>query len=120
MTGRRDKVKSKPGLRQAYRLGVFLLGLAFIGVGIGALVLPGPLTIPPILIGLWIWSTEFGWAQRFFDRWKEKAQDAWEKAKETPKRSAAITIFGLVAAGVTIWVVTKYQLVSKFSQFVGF
>jgi hypothetical protein len=21
-------------------------------------VLPGPLTIPPILIGLWVWSTE--------------------------------------------------------------
>ena len=25
-----------------------------------------PLTIPPVLIGLWIWSSEFQWAARIF------------------------------------------------------
>ena len=36
----------KPGLGQAYRLGVFVVGLAFIGLGVALAVLPGPLDDP--------------------------------------------------------------------------
>jgi hypothetical protein len=43
---------------------VFLAGLLCIAAGVALSVLPGPLTIPPVLLGLWIWSTEFDWAQR--------------------------------------------------------
>ena len=52
--GRRDRIRSKPGLGQAYRVGAFGAGLACIAVGFALAVLPGPLTIPPVLLGLWI------------------------------------------------------------------
>ena len=109
----RTRIKSKPGIRHLWRLGVFLLGLAFIVLGIVLATLPGPLTIPPVLVGLWIWSTEFAFAERFLDSFKEKAREAWEHAKAHPKSSAAITIGGLIAAGVIVWALTHYGLVGK-------
>jgi hypothetical protein len=75
--------------------------------------LPGPLTIPPVLIGLWIWSSEFEWAARFFAVFKRKAQDAWRHARQHPASSAAVTVGGLAAAGVAFWAVGHYQVVDQ-------
>ena len=111
--GWRDRVRSNPATRQPYRIGVFVLGLLFIAGGLALAVLPGPLTIPPVLIGLWIWSTEFAFAERLFDSFKDKARDAWEHAKEHPVSSATVTVGGLVAAGVAIWVLQHYGLIEK-------
>src|SRR3954471_12673197 len=71
-SSRRARIRTKPGLGQAYRIGVFFTGLLCIALGIGLAVLPGPLTIPPVLLGLWIWSTEFRFAERFFESFKAK------------------------------------------------
>jgi len=111
--GLRHRIRSKPGLGQAYRLGVFVVGLAFIGLGVALAVLPGPLTIPPVLLGLWIWSTEFRFAERLFDSFKDKARDAWSHAKRHPRSSALVTVGGLVAAGVALWAVGRYELVDQ-------
>jgi hypothetical protein len=54
--GWRERVRSKPRLSQAYRASVFVTALLLIALGFALAVLPGPLTIPPVLIGLWIWS----------------------------------------------------------------
>src|SRR4051812_3060392 len=78
---RRARVRFKPGVGQAYRVGVFVAGLLCIALGFALAVLPAPLTIPPVLLGLWIWSTEFAFAERFFDSFRAKAQDAWDHAK---------------------------------------
>ena len=110
---RRDRIRSKPGLGQAYRLAVFVAGLVCIVCGVALAVLPGPLTIPPILLGLWIWSTEFRFAQRFFDRFKAKAREAWAHARRHPRSSAIVTVGGLVAAGVALWAVARFELVSQ-------
>jgi len=115
----RARVRSKPGIGQLYRVGVFLLGLVFILLGVVLAALPGPLTIPPVLLGLWIWSTEFRWAKRFFDSFKRKARDAWAHAKAHPVSSAAITIGGLAAAGAAIWAVGHFQLVDRARDAVG-
>src|SRR3712207_1271029 len=96
--GLRARLRRKPGIGAAYRIGVFVLGLAFIALGVALAVLPGPLTIPPVLLGLWIWSTEFAFAERFFDSFKDKARDAWEHAKAHPRSSAAVTVGAPVAA----------------------
>ena len=117
--GLRDRIGAKPGLREAYRLGVFVAGFLFIGLGIALMALPGPLTIPPVLVGLWIWSTEFAFAERFFDQFKEKAQDAWEHAKAHPVTSSLVTIGGLVLAGVAFWAVGHYELVDKAKDLVS-
>jgi hypothetical protein len=66
-----------------------------------------------VLVGLWIWSTEFAFAKRFFDSVKAKADEAWCHAKKHPVSSAVMTIGGLVAAGVAFWAVQHYELVDK-------
>src|SRR4051795_12439025 len=116
---RRDRIRSKPGLGHAWRIGVFLAGLICIAAGFALAVLPGPLTIPPVLLGLWIWSTEFAFAERFFDSFKRKAKDAWSHAKRHPASSAAITVGGLVLAGVAFWAVGHFELVAKAKDAVG-
>jgi fatty acid desaturase len=116
---RRARLRAKPGIRHAYRAGVFLLGLCFIALGIALAVLPGPLTIPPVLFGLWIWSTEFQFAHALFETFKEKAHDAWAAAKRKPVTSAIITIGGLVGAGVAIWAVQRYELIDRARDAVG-
>ncbi|SHN84151.1 Putative transmembrane protein (PGPGW) [Geodermatophilus obscurus] len=109
----RDRIRQKPGLGIAYRVGVFVVGLLFVLLGLALTVLPGPLTIPPILVGLWVWSTEFEWARRFFVAFRRKARDTWAHAKQHPVSSAAITVGGLVAAGVVFWAVGHYDLVDR-------
>lgn len=112
-------MRSKPGLSQAYRVGVWVTGLLFIALGFALAVLPGPLTIPPVLIGLWIWSTEFSFAQRLFASFKRKAHEAWQHAKAHPVSSTAITVGGLAAAGTAAWAISHFQLVAKGQEAIG-
>ena len=111
--GLRDRIRSKPGVREVYRGAVFVVGLLCIAGGVALAVLPGPLTIPPVLLGLWIWSTEFRFAQKLFERFQAKARDAWAHAKAHPVSSTLITVGGLVAAGAAAWAVSQYGLVDK-------
>lgn len=115
----RERIRAKPGLAQAYRVGVFVVGLLCIAMGVALAVLPGPLTIPPILLGLWIWSTEFRFAERFFESFKRKAREAWAHAKRHPASSAAITVGGLLAAGAAMWAVVHFELVAKSKDAIG-
>ena len=115
----RERVHSTPGVAFAWRVGVFAAGLLFVALGIALTVLPGPLTIPPILVGLWIWSTEFTWARRIFAAFRRKARDAWQHARQHPVSSAAITIGGLAAAGAAIWAVGHFQLVDQAKAALG-
>ena len=115
----RAKVRRKPGLGLAYRIGVFLLGLVCIVGGFALVVLPGPLTIPPVLLGLWLWSTEFEWANRFFQPFKKKGEEAWDHAKRHPVSSTFVTLAGLVLAGAAIWASSHYHLVDRGKHLVG-
>ena len=94
----RERVHSKPGRALAWRIGVFVAGLLFVLLGLALTVLPGPLTIPPVLLGLWVWSTEFDWARRVFATFARKGRDAWKHARQHPVSSAAVTVGGLAAA----------------------
>jgi hypothetical protein len=115
----RDRMRSRPGTRLAWRAGVFLAGLLCIAAGGVLVVLPGPLTIPPIIVGLWIWSTEFEWAHRFFAVWRTKGQEAWRQAKRHPVSSSIITVGGLVLAGGVVWAVLHYDLTDRAKELVG-
>ena len=117
--GWRDRIRRKPGLAQAWRLGVFLAGLLCVAVGVALAVLPGPLTIPPVLLGLWIWSTEFAWARSFFDAFKRKARDAWAHARMHPVSSTLITVGGLALAAAAVWAVQHFALVDRARDAVG-
>jgi hypothetical protein len=115
----REKMHSSPSLLLPWRVGVFVLGLLFVLLGIALTALPGPLTIPPVLFGLWVWSSEFQWAARFFAVFKRKAQEAWQHAKQHPVSSAAVTVGGLAAAGVAFWAVGHYELVDQTKMALG-
>jgi hypothetical protein len=115
----RGRIRRKPGIRHVWRAGVFVVGLLCILGGFALVVLPGPLTIPPIVLGLWIWSTEFEWAHRFFTSAAAKGKDAWEQAKRHPVSSTVVTVGGLVAAGVIIWAALHFDLVARAKDAVG-
>jgi hypothetical protein len=112
-------MRTTPGLSTVWKVGVFVVGLLFILLGAALAVLPGPLTIPPVLIGLWIWSTEFAWAKRLFQGFQHKARQAWAQAKRRPVSSGFITVGGLVAAGAAFWAVNHYELVDRARDLVG-
>jgi hypothetical protein len=109
----RQRIRSKPGLAQLWRIAVFAVGLLFVALGLALAVLPGPLTIPPVLLGLWIWSTEFAWAKRFFTSFRRKARETWAHAKHHPVSSAGITLGGLALAAAVIWAVGHFELVDR-------
>lgn len=117
--GLRHRLRSNPATHQLWRVGVFVVGLLFVVLGVALAVLPGPLTIPPVLVGLWVWSTEFAWAKRFFTSFKNKAKDAWAHAKLHPVSSAAITVGGLALAGAAFWAVGHFELVDRLKNAVG-
>jgi uncharacterized protein (TIGR02611 family) len=117
--GWRDRVRRKPGIGQAYRIGVFILGLAFIALGGVAIVLPGPWTIPPILLGLYIWSTEFGWAHRLFERARDKGREAWAHAKQHPVSTTVVSVGGLIALVFVIFAVYHWHLIDRAKDAVG-
>jgi hypothetical protein len=115
----RNRIRANPAAHQAYRVVVFAVGLLCIAAGFALSVLPGPLTIPPVLLGLWVWSTEFGWAQRLFERFKVKGRQAWQHAKRHPVSSAAITLGGIVAVVVCVWALRYFQVVAVVREAVG-
>jgi hypothetical protein len=112
-------MRRTPGGRQLLQVLVFVLGLLFILLGVALAALPGPLTIPPVLLGLYIWSTEFAWADRLLERAKASAREAWAKAKQRPLISALVTVAGLIALGVGIYLVGRYDLVARGKDLVG-
>lgn len=112
----RHRIRQQPGLAQVWRVGVFVTGLLFVALGVGLAVLPGPLTIPPVLLGLWVWSTEFHWARRFFDTFKEKGRATWAHAKRHPVSSTAITVGGLALAAAAVWGVRYFEVVERGRQ----
>lgn len=118
-TGWRAKVRRTPGGALALKAGVLFLGSLFILLGLAAAVLPGPLTIPPMLLGLYILASEFDWADRLLQRAKRSAEEAWRAAKKRPVFSGVTTVGGLVLAGVAIWAVGHYQLVDRARDAVG-
>jgi hypothetical protein len=106
-------VRRLPGGNAIVRVAVFLLGLFFILLGLALSVLPGPLTIPPVLLGLLIWSLEFAWAERWVDRARGQAQQAWEAAKAHPWRAGLVTGGGVVLLVVGLVLASKYELVDR-------
>jgi hypothetical protein len=118
-TSLRARMRSHAGTRQVWRWGVFVVGLLCIAAGGALIVLPGPLTIPPIVLGLWIWSTEFEWAHRFFAPAQEKGKAAWKQAKLHPVSSSLITGGGLVMAGALVWAASHFDLLQRGKDLVG-
>ncbi|MEX2289898.1 MAG: PGPGW domain-containing protein [Mycobacteriales bacterium] len=113
------KLRRTPGGASTVKVIVFVGGLLFILLGLALAALPGPLTIPPILVGLYIWSTEFAWAERLLDRAKRSAHEAWENARRRPVLTALVTVSGLVAFAIGIYLLSRYDLFVRVRELIG-
>jgi hypothetical protein len=109
--GKRARIKEHRGPRYAYKAGVFLLGLVVILACLGLwTALPAPLAIPPMVIGLWIWATEFSWAQGPLKTLKAAGARARKRARERPVVFALVTIAGLVVTVAGYWAFMHFLL----------
>ena len=105
--------------RTVRRVVLFVAGLLLILLGLVLIVLPGPLTIPPILLGLWLWSLEFEFARRWLRPARERGALALAQARRAPIRTGIVTTLGLVAAGLVIWVALRYDVLARGQDLVG-
>lgn len=105
--------------RTVRRIVVFVVGLALILVGLVLVVLPGPLTIPPILLGVWLWSREFAFADRWLAPVREKGKVALDHARRSPIRTGLVTVLGLAAAVAVVWTALSYDLFARAKDLVG-
>ena len=98
---------------------VLVVGLVFVALGAVLVVLPGPLTIPPVLLGLYIWSTEFAWAERLRARVAVQARTAWEVTKRRPFHAAAATATGLLLVAAALVAIRKYDVIDRVTGALG-
>jgi tellurite resistance protein TerC len=91
-------------LKQARKLVVLVVGLTIVGLGVLALVGPGPgLIIIPI--GLGLLATEFVWAKRLLSQYSKRAQAAGTQiAKRTPVWMVPLVIGGTIV-GLILFVI---------------
>lgn len=78
--------KAPARLRQGI---VLLLGGTIILLGLALVVLPGPFTLPLLLVGFAILGTEFAWAARALERTKAGMAAGGRVAKRTASAAAA-------------------------------
>jgi len=105
--------------RTLRRVVVFDAGLLLIITGLVLIVLPGPLTIPPILLGVWLWSREFEFARRWLRPLQAKGAVVWEQARLRPVHTTVVTTLGLVGAAVLVWAALRYDLIDRGRDLVG-
>lgn len=115
----RHRVRRRPGGALALKAVALLIGLTLVSLGVALAVLPGPLTIPPVLLGLYVLSLEFVWADRLLDRAKDSGREAWGGAKQRPVRSTLITVGGLTLAAAALWALNRYDLLARVGNAVG-
>jgi uncharacterized membrane protein YbaN (DUF454 family) len=105
--------------RTLRRVVVFVAGLLLIITGLVLIVLPGPLTIPPVVLGVWVWSREFEFARRWLRPVQRRGTAAWEQAKARPFHTGAVTLVGLAGAAVLVWAVLTHDLISRGRELAG-
>jgi uncharacterized protein (TIGR02611 family) len=111
MTSVRERLRSTPGGRLAWRIGVSVVGVVLIGAGIVLLPLPGPGWLI-IFAGLGVLATEFEWAARLlqFARAKVSAWTDWAATQSRPVQ-VLLGLAGLIvlagAIGAAWWYSTR-------------
>jgi uncharacterized membrane protein YbaN (DUF454 family) len=105
--------------RALRRVVLFVAGLASIVIGLVLIVLPGPLTIPPILFGVWLWSLEFQFARRWLRPLRVRGAVVREQTRQRPVYTTLVTVLGLVGAVVVVWATLRFDLIDHGRALVG-
>jgi hypothetical protein len=99
------------GRHRLFRAGVFVVGLLLILVGAAMWLLSALLALPPVFVGLWLWSREFHWGHRLFTAFLRRAWSLWSRVRARPTRWAFITLGGVGVACAAYWAWGHYGLV---------
>ena len=94
-----------------FRGGVFVVGLLLILVGATMWLLSVLLAVPPVVVGLWVWSREFHWGHRLVRAFLRRSWSLWSRVKSRPVRWAVITVGGVSVAWAGYWAWGHYGLV---------
>ncbi|MGV1004185.1 MAG: PGPGW domain-containing protein [Candidatus Nanopelagicales bacterium] len=106
----RERIRQRPALDTAWRVGVFTLGSTLLVAGAIMFVIPGP-GFATIILGLVVLASEFAWASRALDPVKAAAERAAESARDPRRRHMAFVaaaVLGVVAAVVAIWYLSHF------------
>jgi hypothetical protein len=117
--GWRGRLRATPGGALLLKAVVLVAGGLFIALGLALVVLPGPLTIPPVLLGLYIWSTEFAWAERWRARAAVQARAALDAARRRPVHATAASASGLLLLVVGVLAARRYDVVDRVMDALG-
>jgi uncharacterized membrane protein YbaN (DUF454 family) len=77
--------------RQLRKVIVSVIGFTLITIGLLLIVLPGPFTLPFLILGLVVLGLEFAWAERMLDQVKSQGKkvDPRKLLKRKPKNPEA-------------------------------
>jgi len=97
----RRRIRANPPLYAAYRILVFVAGLAVVALGILLVPLPGPGWVI-VFLGLAIWASEFRIAKRLlgFVRGKVRAWTSWTAAQ--PSWVKGLVVLATVASVLAV------------------
>jgi CHASE2 domain-containing sensor protein len=68
-------------LKSGKTIAITVIGFALLLLGLALIPLPGPWTIPLVLLGLAILGTEYAWARRALDETKRRARSASDRIR---------------------------------------
>ena len=71
--------------RSVRQLIVLVIGSTLILVGLALIILPGPFTMPLVILGLFILAIEFAWAESLLTRAKNHAKKLDSRKMKKPK-----------------------------------
>ncbi|HYO40395.1 MAG TPA: hypothetical protein VER39_12155 [Nocardioidaceae bacterium] len=91
------------GRHQFLRAGVFVAGLFMMLLGAFMWLFSLLLAVPPLFVGLWVWSREFHWGHRLYRAFLRRAGSLWARIKLRPARWGLLTAAGLAAAVAGYW-----------------
>lgn len=103
MSPQNEAQKKRRAVKAARKVGITILGVSLLAAGLAMMVLPGPGLIV-IVLGLFVLSLEFEWAERRLDQARDKALEAAHKtAASKPQTSFALLSSAvLIGAGVAL------------------
>jgi uncharacterized protein (TIGR02611 family) len=93
-----------------YRVAFAIAGFLVLLAGLVMLVTPGP-GIPVIIIGLGMLALEFAWAERWLERFLEKAEAAVEQVSQgSPLQRVALGAVGAAAVIALIAIIILWEI----------
>ena len=104
----RERIRSRPLINTAWRVGIFVVGWLIVLAGVLMLAIPGP-GWGSIFLGFAVLATEFVWARRTLRKAQRIAQGAAERALDPKVRrrnqivAAVVLSVVILGCGAYVW-----------------